>query len=65
MKRLECCDNQRMMVDESFSYATLYDLETGLYIIDTNDYATLGFENPQCINCGTTWDIDQLSYESC
>lgn len=65
MSKLICCDNQRIMVDESFSYETYYDDSEELYIIRTNDYCTDGFQNPTCANCGFSWDIDDMEYESC
>jgi len=53
------------MVDESFSYETDYDDSEELYIIRTNDYCTDGFQNPTCLNCGFSWNIDDMEYESC
>ena len=63
--KLVCCRNQRIVVDESFSYETYYDEDEELYIITTNDYASEGFEKPHCVNCGFEWHIDDLNFESC
>lgn len=55
LKELTCCDNQRIMVDESFSYeASITD--EGKLFIDTNDYCTLGFENVRCVNRDTSFE---------
>lgn len=45
-----CCNNPRLVMDESFSYEVPL-AEDGTATIDTGDYATEGFENLRCTNC--------------
>lgn len=49
-----CCENQRIMVDESFSYEC--EFENGKLNIYTSDYCTDGFDNYRCINCGKVFE---------
>ena len=58
---LKCCADQRLMMDESFSYEC--SMEDGKLWIHTNDYATDGFENLQCINCGVSFDDEAVEME--
>lgn len=46
---LTCCDEQRIVVDEAFSYECQFI--DGKLFIDTNDYCSDGFTNARCVNC--------------
>jgi len=58
---LKCCNDQRLMMDESFSYEC--QILEGKLWIDTSDYCTDGFENLQCINCGESFDESAIEME--
>ena len=57
--KLTCCDEQRIVVDEAFSYEAR--IKDGKLFIDTDDYCTDGFENIRCVNCGA--DFGELEKE--
>lgn len=44
-----CCNDQRILVDESFSYEC--EFENGKLVIYSSDYETDGFDNYRCVNC--------------
>lgn len=52
-----CCDNQRIVVDESFSYQC--EFNNGVLEIYTNDYFTNGFNNYRCLNCDKEFEPKQ------
>lgn len=59
----DCCgENQRLIVNESFSYECIVDEDTGRLYVDTNDYASDGYEGLECLNCGKEFDI-QANFE--
>lgn len=63
VKKPTCCDNQRLMVDESFSYEVEWDEDEDKLFIYTNDYCTDGFQNLQCANCGAQFKLEEFDYE--
>lgn len=59
---LACCDEPRIMCNESFSYECT--LEDGKMLVDTSDYCTDGFNAFECMNCNTFFDVDDLEVVS-
>lgn len=57
-----CCDNQRIMVDESLSFECYF--EDGVLIVDTTDNCTEGFDNYRCINCDKRFEPEQVEIQS-
>lgn len=51
IKQFDCCNDQRIICNESFSYECSIDPDTNKLFIDTNDYCTNGFTNFECMNC--------------
>jgi len=60
-KTLTCCDNQRLIVDEQFTYRCEFiDGKLAIYL---NEYQSEGFENLTCDNCNETFKISDLEME--
>ena len=57
----KCCDNQRLRVDESFSYTC--EFINGKLVINLNNYCSEGYEYLTCDFCGKDWDINDFEVE--
>ncbi len=58
-KITNCCDNPRLMVNESFSYEVTEN--DGKLFINLNDYATDGFEGLECMTCYKEYNVKELA----
>lgn len=63
IEKSPCCDNPRLVMDESFSYEVVI-ADDGTATVDTSDYATDGFENLRCTNCDQHFS-SQDDYREC
>jgi len=61
VKAITCCDNQRLVVDESFSYEC--EFIDDVLSITVNDYCSDGFENLHCTNCYEQFKLNDYKLE--